>query len=61
MNATARTAPADKASPAKRTRRTTRRRAGALWGNFPQPCSMAGIIDVATRLPEKWEGVWCRV
>jgi GH15 family glucan-1,4-alpha-glucosidase len=34
---------------------------GALWGNFPQTYSMAGIINVATRLSEKWENVWCRV
>jgi len=34
---------------------------GALWGNFPQTYSMAGIINVATRLSEKWEDVWCRV
>jgi hypothetical protein len=32
-----------------------------LWGNFPQTYSMAGIINVATRLSEKWEDVWCRV
>jgi GH15 family glucan-1,4-alpha-glucosidase len=36
-------------------------RTGALWGNFPQTYSMAGIINVATRLSEKWEDVWCRV
>ena len=34
---------------------------GALWGNFPQTYSMAGIINSATRLSEKWEDVWCRV
>ncbi|HEU0217001.1 MAG TPA: glycoside hydrolase family 15 protein [Stellaceae bacterium] len=34
---------------------------GALWGNFPQTYSMAGIINVATRLSNKWEDVWCRV
>jgi GH15 family glucan-1,4-alpha-glucosidase len=34
---------------------------GALWGNFPQTYSMAGIINAATRLSEKWEDVWCRV
>jgi GH15 family glucan-1,4-alpha-glucosidase len=34
---------------------------GALWGNFPQTYSMAGIINVATRLSKKWEDVWCRV
>jgi GH15 family glucan-1,4-alpha-glucosidase len=34
---------------------------GALWGNFPQTYSMAGIINVATRLSEKWEDAWCRV
>jgi hypothetical protein len=33
----------------------------ALWGNFPQTYSMAGIINVATRLSKKWEDVWCRV
>ena len=34
---------------------------GALWGNFPQTYSMAGIINSATRLSEKWEDVRCRV
>ena len=34
---------------------------GALWGNFPQTYSMAGIINSAMRLSEKWEDVWCRV
>lgn len=34
---------------------------GALWGNFPQTYSLAGIINAATRLSEKWEDVWCRV
>jgi GH15 family glucan-1,4-alpha-glucosidase len=34
---------------------------GALWGNFPQTYSMAGIINSATRLSEKWEDIWCRV
>jgi GH15 family glucan-1,4-alpha-glucosidase len=34
---------------------------GAMWGNFPQTYSMAGIINSATRLSEKWEDVWCRV
>ncbi len=34
---------------------------GALWGNFPQTYSMAGIINSATRLSEKWEDVWCHV
>jgi len=34
---------------------------GALWGNFPQTYSMAGIINAATRLSEKWEDVWWRV
>jgi GH15 family glucan-1,4-alpha-glucosidase len=33
---------------------------GALWGNFPQTYSMAGIINSATRLSDKWEDVWCR-
>jgi GH15 family glucan-1,4-alpha-glucosidase len=34
---------------------------GALWGNIPQTYSMAGIINSATRLSEKWEDSWCRV
>jgi GH15 family glucan-1,4-alpha-glucosidase len=34
---------------------------GALWGNFPQSYSMAGIINAAMRLSEKWEDVRCRV
>jgi GH15 family glucan-1,4-alpha-glucosidase len=34
---------------------------GALWGNFPQTYSMAGIINAATRLSDKWEDIWCRV
>ena len=34
---------------------------GAPWGNFPQTYSMAGLINSATRLSEKWEDVWCRV
>jgi len=34
---------------------------GALWGNFPQTYSMAGIINSATRLSKKWEDIWCRV
>jgi GH15 family glucan-1,4-alpha-glucosidase len=34
---------------------------GALWGNFPQTYSMAGIINSAMRLSKEWEGVWCRV
>jgi GH15 family glucan-1,4-alpha-glucosidase len=34
---------------------------GALWGNFPQTYSMAGIINVATRLSDKWEDAWCPV
>lgn len=33
---------------------------GALWGNFPQTYSMAGIINSATRLSKRWEDVWCR-
>jgi GH15 family glucan-1,4-alpha-glucosidase len=28
---------------------------GALWGNFPQTYSMAGIINVAVRLSKSWE------
>ena len=34
---------------------------GALWGNFPQTYSMAGIINSATRLSKKWEDLRCRV
>jgi GH15 family glucan-1,4-alpha-glucosidase len=34
---------------------------GALWGNFPQTYSMAGIINSAMRLSVKWEDAWCRV
>jgi GH15 family glucan-1,4-alpha-glucosidase len=34
---------------------------GALWGNVPQTYSMAGIINSATRLSEKWEDLRCRV
>jgi GH15 family glucan-1,4-alpha-glucosidase len=34
---------------------------GALWASFPRTYSMAGIINAATRLSEKWEDVWCRV
>ena len=33
---------------------------GALWGNFPQTYSMAGIINSAMRLSIGWEDVWCR-
>jgi GH15 family glucan-1,4-alpha-glucosidase len=33
---------------------------GSLWGNFPQTYSMAGIINSATRLSNKWEDAWCR-
>lgn len=33
---------------------------GALWGNFAQTYSMAGIINSASRLSVKWEDVWCR-
>jgi GH15 family glucan-1,4-alpha-glucosidase len=32
---------------------------GALWGNFPQTYSMAGIVNSAMRLSETWEDVWC--
>jgi hypothetical protein len=32
-----------------------------LWGNFPQTYSMAGIINAAMRLSQKWEDIWCRV
>ena len=28
---------------------------GALWGNFPQTYSMAGIINAAVRLSRSWE------
>ena len=28
---------------------------GALWGNFPQTYSMAGIINAAVRLSKPWE------
>ena len=28
---------------------------GALWGNFPQTYSMAGIINAAVRLSVRWE------
>ena len=27
---------------------------GALWGNFPQTYSMAGIINAAVRLSRSW-------
>ena len=27
---------------------------GALWGNFPQTYSMAGIINAAVRLSKSW-------
>jgi len=33
---------------------------GELWGNLPQTYSMAGIINSAMRLSEKWEDAWCR-
>ena len=37
-------------------------RAGRIvWRWFPQTYSMAGIINSATHLSEKWEDVWCRV
>jgi GH15 family glucan-1,4-alpha-glucosidase len=29
---------------------------GALWGNFPQTYSMAGIINAAVRLSKSWDG-----
>jgi hypothetical protein len=32
-----------------------------VWWYFPRFDPMAGIINVATRLSEKWEDVWCRV
>ncbi len=28
---------------------------GVLWGNFPQTCSMVGIITTASRLSRRWE------
>lgn len=31
---------------------------GALWGNFPQTYSMAGIINAAVRLSRPWEHAW---
>jgi GH15 family glucan-1,4-alpha-glucosidase len=31
---------------------------GALWGNFPQTYSMAGIINTAMRLSAGWEEAW---
>jgi hypothetical protein len=34
---------------------------GVPWGNLPQAYSMAGIINSATRLSQKWEEFWCRV
>jgi GH15 family glucan-1,4-alpha-glucosidase len=30
-------------------------RTGALWGNFPQTYSMAGLITTAMRLSRSWE------
>jgi GH15 family glucan-1,4-alpha-glucosidase len=33
---------------------------GALWGNFPQTYSMAGIINTAMRLSASWEDAWAR-
>ena len=30
-------------------------RSGALWGNFPQTYSMAGLITTAMRLSRSWE------
>jgi len=30
---------------------------GELWGNLPQTYSMAGIINGATRLSQRWETV----
>ena len=33
---------------------------GALWGNFPQTYSMAGIINTAMRLSSGWEEAWAR-
>jgi GH15 family glucan-1,4-alpha-glucosidase len=33
---------------------------GALWGNFPQTYSMAGIINSAMRLSASWEDAWER-
>jgi GH15 family glucan-1,4-alpha-glucosidase len=33
---------------------------GALWGNFPQTCSMAGLILTAMRLSRSWEDRYWR-
>ena len=41
--------------------KTSIRKPGELWGNFPQAYSMAGIINTATRLSSSWEEAWARV
>ena len=33
---------------------------GALWGNFPQTYSMAGLVLTAMRLSRSWEGRYWR-
>ena len=33
---------------------------GALWGNFPQTYSMAGLILTAMRLSRSWEDRYWR-
>ena len=33
---------------------------GALWGNFPQTYSMAGVILSAMRLSQSWEDRYWR-
>ncbi|MFV0279550.1 MAG: glycoside hydrolase family 15 protein [Rhodoblastus sp.] len=33
---------------------------GQLWGNIPQTYSMAGVINSATRLSDRWEDAWWR-
>jgi len=35
-------------------------RTGALWGNFPQPYSMAGLILTAIKLSRSWEDRYWR-
>jgi hypothetical protein len=30
---------------------------GVLWGNFPQTCSMAGVINGAVRPSRPWDDV----
>jgi hypothetical protein len=33
---------------------------GALWGNFPQTYSMAGLLPTAMRLSRSWEDRYWR-